>query len=165
MSALFYMTNQFRIKELPELLTLTFDLNYTQKSKKNWQQPLLINILKCAQKKKIKGKISSQCTCPSASKLKKHNKMHRFSIIKSLEIFSLCSLKYSFRLSLMLSSSNFRKHRNPCWKTLRKRNAQISYPINSASFSEHYKKYFGLHLRVTSNTFKKVVYTTCVDSL
>ena len=84
--------------------------------------------------------------------------MHRFSIIKSLEIFSLCSLKYSFRLSLMLSSSNFRKHRNPCWKTLRKRNAQISYPINSTSFSEHYKKYFGLHLRVTSNTFKKVVY-------
>ena len=34
MSALFYMTNQFRIKKLPELLTLTFDLNYTQKSKK-----------------------------------------------------------------------------------------------------------------------------------
>ena len=55
----------------------------------------------------------------------------------------------------MLSSSNFRKHRNPCWKTLWKRNAQISYPINSTSFSEHYKKYFGLHLRVTSNNFKK----------
>ena len=77
--------------------------------------------------------------------------MHRFSIIKSLEIFSLCSLKYSFRLSLMLSSSNFRKHRNPCWKTLRKRTAQISYPINSKNISGYI---FGLHLTL----LKKVVY-------
>ena len=52
MSALFYMTNQFRIKELPKLLNLIFSRT-THRNLIKFDSSLFIIIFKYTQKKKI----------------------------------------------------------------------------------------------------------------